>query len=119
MVDNRAKNSFWHYGKTGEVDAQGNPIRKFDLVMAYDCDSSMSLNNYGNSVYRHGYEDIDTLDGTTEEVFRESDSTFFCRVRDLFADELKEMYNTLESKNAWHAESFLNEIEAWQKQFPE
>ena len=119
MIDNRAKNSFWHYGKTGEVDAQGNPVRKFDLAMAYDCDSSMSLNNYGNSVYRHGYEDTDTLDGTTEEVFRESDSTFFCRVRDLFADELKEMYNTLESKNAWHAESFLNEIESWQKQFPE
>ena len=79
----------------------------------------MSLNNYGNSVYRHGYEDTDVLDGTNEEVFRESDSTFFCRVRDLFADELKTMYNTLESKNAWHAESFLNEIEAWQKQFPE
>lgn len=119
MVDNRAKNSFWHFGKTGEVDEQGNPIRKWDLTMAYDCDSSMSLNNYGNSVYRHGYEDTDTMDGTDEEVFRESDSTFFCRVRDLFADKLAEMYNTLESKNAWHGESFLNEIEAWQKQFPE
>ena len=79
----------------------------------------MSLNNYGASVYRHGYEDTDPMDGTNEEVFRESDSTFFCRVRDLFADELKEMYNTLESKNAWHAESFLNEIEAWQNEFPE
>ena len=119
MVDNRAKNSFWHYGKTGEVNADGTPVRKWDLTMAYDCDSSMSLNNYGNSVYRHGYEDTDVMDGTNEEVFRESDSTFFCRVRDLFADELKEMYNTLESKNAWHAESFLNEIESWQKQFPE
>lgn len=119
MVDNRAKNSFWHYGKTGEVDGSGNPIRKFDLCFMYDCDSSMSLNNYGNSVYRHGYEDTDTMDGTNEEVFRESDSTFFCRVRDLFGNELKALYNTLESKNAWHAESFLNEIEAWQKQFPE
>ena len=119
MVDNRAKNSFWHYGKTGEVDESGNPIRKFDLAMAYDCDSSMSLNNYGNSVYRHGYEDTDVLDGTTEEVFRESYSTFFCRVRDLFTDKLKEMYNTLESKNAWHSGSFLNEIETWQNEFPE
>ena len=119
MVDNRAKNLFPHYGKTGEFDEDGNPIRKWDLVMAYDMDSSMSLNNYGNSVYRHGYEDTDTMDGTNEEVFRESDSTLFCRVRDLFADELAEMYNTLESKNAWHAESFLNEIEEWQNQFPE
>ena len=151
MIDNRAKNSFWHFGKTGVYRALSKPVKEllhiycelidgnyvvtedaeidesktyytqyaFDLTMAYDCDSSMSLNNYGNSVYRHGYEDTDTLDGTSEEVFRESDSTFFCRVRDNFEDELKEMYNTLESKNAWHAESFLNEIEAWQKEFPE
>ena len=151
MIDNRAKNSFWHFGKTGVYRAISKPVKEllhiycelidgnyvvtedteidesktyytqyaFDLAMAYDCDSSMSLNNYGNSVYRHGYEDTDTLDGTTEEVFRESDSTFFCRVRDNFEDELKDMYNTLESKNAWHAESFLNEIEAWQKEFPE
>lgn len=119
MVDNRAKNSFWHYAKTGEIGTDNTPIRKWDLTMMYDCDSSMSLNNYGNSVYRHGYEDTDTLDGTDEEVFRESDSTFFCRVRDLFGEELKTMYNTLESKNAWHSESFLNEIEAWQNQFPE
>ena len=119
MIDNRAKNLFLGYGKTGEVDSEGNPIRKFHLAFGYDFDSSMSLNNFGNSVYRHGYEDTDTLDGTDEEVFRESDSTLFCRIRDLFADELATMYNELESKNAWHAESFLNEIEAWQNQFPE
>ena len=119
MVDNRAKNLFIGYAKTGETDIDGNPIRKFHVAYGYDFDSSMSLNNYGNSVYRHGYEDTDVMDGTNEEVFRESDSTLWCRIRDLFADELKEMYNTLESKNAWHAESFLNEIETWQKQFPE
>lgn len=79
----------------------------------------MSLNNYGASVYRHGYEDTDVLDGTTEEVFRESKSTIFCRIRDLFVDDLKTLYNTLESKGAWNAESFLSEIEAWQNEFPE
>ena len=151
MADNRAKNLFPHFGKTGIYRAISNPVAEmlhvycelsdgkyisttdteidnsktyytqyaFDLSFDYDNDTAMSLNNYGNSVYRHGYEDTDTLDATDEEVFRESDSTFFCRVRDLFAGELKEMYNTLESKNAWHAESFLNEIEEWQNQFPE
>lgn len=119
MIDNRAKNLFFHYGKTGEVDTDGNPIRKFDLSFTYDCDSSMSLNNYGASVYRHGYEDTDNLDGTTEEVFRESKSTFFCRIRDSFGKELKDLYNTLESRGAWNAEAFLSEIEAWQNEFPE
>ena len=38
MVDNRSKNLFFHYGKTGEVDAQGNPIRKWDLTWGYDMD---------------------------------------------------------------------------------
>lgn len=118
MIDNRAKNSFWHYGKTGEVDGDGNPIRKWDLSWAYDCDSSLGLNNYGAQVYRYGLEDTD-VDENGVEVFRESDSTFFCRVRDLFHTELKTLYNTLESKNAWHAESFINKADAWQNEFPE
>lgn len=80
--------------------------------------TSLGLNNYGKQVYRYGLEDIDT-DEKGEEVFRESDSTFFCRVRELFSDELKAMYNTLESKNAWHAESFINKADEWQSQFPE
>ena len=38
MVDNRATNLFFHYGKTGEVDSEGNPIRKWDLTWDYDND---------------------------------------------------------------------------------
>ena len=151
MTDNRCKNSFWHFGKTGIYRKLSNPIKEllpvyceliddnyvitsdteidenktyytqyaFDLAFGYDMDTAMSLNNYGASVYRHGYEDTDVLDGTTEEVFRESKSTIFCRIRDLFVDDLKILYNTLESKGAWNAESFLSEIEAWQNEFPE
>jgi len=118
LADNMAKNSFWHYSKTGEIDSDGNPVRKFDLNWAYDMDTSLGLNNYGKQVYRYGLETTD-VDEKGEEVFRESDSTFFCRLRDLFGTELKEMYNTLESKNAWHAESFINKADQWQSQFPE
>ena len=118
MVDNRAKNTFWHYSKTDEIDADGNAIRKWDLCWDYDNDTSLGLNNYGKQVYRYGLEDTD-VDDTGEEVFREMDSTFFCRLRDLFADELKAMYNTLESKNAWHAESFIEQCDEWQNEFPE
>jgi hypothetical protein len=112
MVDNRAKNTFWHYGKAADG------IYKFDLCWDYDNDTSLGLNNYGKQVYRYGLEDIDK-DATNTEIFRESDSTFFCRVRDLFADELQAMYKDLESKDAWHAESFINECDAWQNEFPE
>lgn len=80
--------------------------------------TALGLNNYGKQVYRYGLETTDT-DEKGEEVFRESDSTFFCRIRDLFANELKTMYNTLESKNAWHAESFIEKADEWQSQFPE
>ena len=80
--------------------------------------TAIGLNNYGKQVYRYGLEDTD-VDEKGEEVFRESDSTFFCRIRDLFPTELKAMYNTLESKNAWHAESFINRADEWQSQFPE
>ena len=38
MVDNRAKNLFFHYVKTGEVDSEGNPIRKWDVTWGYDMD---------------------------------------------------------------------------------
>lgn len=118
LIDNLAKNSFWHYGKTGEVDTEGNPIRKWDLTWDYDNDSGMGINNFGDLVYRYGLE-IGDIDDTGIEVFRESDSTFFRRIRDLFSGELKALYNTLESQNAWHAESFINEFDIWQSQFPE
>ena len=118
MVDNRAKNLFFHYGKTGEVDSEGNPVRKWDLTWGYDMDTSLGLNNYGKQVYRYGLEDTD-VDEKGEEVFREMDSQFFCRIRNLFSSELKTMYQTLESKNAWHAESFINKADEWQSQFPE
>jgi hypothetical protein len=112
MVDNRAKNTFWHYGKTADG------TRKWDLCWDYDNDTSCGLNNYGKQVYRYGLEDTD-YDAAGEEVFRQSNSLFFCRIRDLFDEELKQMYETLESKDAWTASAFINECDEWQSQFPE
>lgn len=112
MVDNRAKNTFWHYGKTADG------TRKWDLCWDYDNDTSLGLNNFGKQVYRYGLEDID-YDEENKEVFRQSNSLFFCRIRDLFASELKQMYNTLESADAWNANVLINEGDAWQNEFPE
>lgn len=112
MVDNRAKNTFWHYSKTADG------TRKWDLCWDYDNDTSLGLNNYGKQVYRYGLEDTD-YDASGEEVFRQSDSLFFCRIRDLFDEELKQMYQTLESRDAWTASSFINKCDEWQNEFPE
>jgi len=118
LVDNLAKNSFYHYGKTGEVNEDGTAVYKYDMSWAYDLDSSLGLNNYGKQAYRYGLETTD-VDENGEEVFREMHSTLYCRTRDLFVPELKALYASLESKNAWHAESFINEADAWQGQWPE
>jgi hypothetical protein len=112
MVDNRAKNTFWHYGKAADG------TRKWDLCWDYDNDTSLGLNNFGKQLYRYGLEDIDA-DEAGKEVFRQSDSLFFCRIRDLFGAELKEMFKTLESADAWNASAFLNQCDTWQEQFPE
>jgi hypothetical protein len=112
MVDNRAKNTFWHYGKAADG------TRKWDLCWDYDNDTSLGLDNYGKQVYRYGLEDID-YDGAGKEVFRQSNSLFFCRIRDLFTSELKQMYQTLESRDAWNANSFIEECDNWQSEFPE
>ena len=135
MVDNRAKNTFWHYGKTGGKYAEdititnddgvvifsakaGDDIRKWDFCWDYDNDTSLGLNNYGEQVYRYGLEDFDTDEAGTE-VFRESDSTFFCRIRDLFATELAALYKALEDKGAWDAKNLITLCDNWQKEFPE
>lgn len=112
MVDNRAKNTFWHYSKTADG------TRRWDLNWDYDNDTSLGLNNFGKQLYRYGLEDID-VDDAGKEVFRQSNSLFFCRIRDLFASELKQMYQTLESKDAWNANAFINQCDEWQEQFPE
>ena len=80
--------------------------------------TSLGINNYGAMVYRYGLEDTD-VDEKGEEVFRESDSIFFNRIRQNFQPQLKSLYNTLESANAWHGESMINQFDEWQSQFPE
>ena len=115
MVDNRAKNSFWHYGKIGQ-DSEGNPIRRWDLNWGYDMDTALGTDNDGNMVYRYGLEDID-VDEKGVEVFRESDSTFFRRLRNCFAGELSEKYGSI--NNAWKATDLINKFDNWQSEFPE
>ena len=70
----------------------------------------------------YGYEDTDYKtkgDPSTGYAFNAATSTFFCRIRDLFADELQSMFVDRESAGAWSAEGLINQFDSWQEEFPE
>jgi hypothetical protein len=84
MVDNRAKNSFWHFGKCND---QGD--RKWDLCFDYDNDTALGIDNAGLLTYGYGYNDQDLVDDDPNtEVFRARKSTFFCRLKQFYDDSV-------------------------------
>ena len=142
MVDNRAKNSFWHYGKVyiseaeaielGETEASYyiidneaaaiNDGYRYDLTFAYDMDTSLGIDNTGDYVFSYGKEDTDYYvdgDSTSDYVFRVANSVFFCRLRDLFPLEMQAMFKDREEKNAWNSTSLIDQWDNSQAQFPE
>ena len=142
MVDNRAKNSFWHYGKVyiseteaaqlGETEASYyiidndaaaiNNGYRYDLTFGYDFDTALGIDNTGDYVFSYGKEDTDYYvdgDPTSDYVFRVADSVFFCRLRDLFPSEMQAMFKDREEKNAWNSTSLIDQWDNSQAQFPE
>ena len=141
MVDNRAKNSFWHYGKvyisTSEAatlgeDANGYIIDddqaalhegyRWDLSFGYDFDTSLGIDNTGKLVLTYGKEDADYYvdgDPSSSYIYRAAESNFFCRIRDLFASELQAMFVDRENVNAWSASGLVKQWDDAQSQFPE
>ena len=142
MVDNRAKNSFWHYGKVyiseseavelGETEASYyiidndaasiNDGYRYDLTFGYDMDTALGIDNTGDYVFSYGKEDTDYYvdgDPTSDYVFRVADSVFFCRLRDLFPSEMQAMFKNREEKNAWNSTSLIDQWDKSQAQFPE
>lgn len=142
MVDNRAKNSFWHYGKVyisneeaatlGETEASYyiiddtaaaiNNGYRYDLTFGYDFDTALGIDNTGDYVFSYGKEDTDYYvddDPTSDYVFRVADSVFFCRLRDLFPSEMQAMFKDREEKNAWNSTSLIDQWDNSQSQFPE
>ena len=112
MVDNRAKNSFWHYGKCTDG------VYRWDLCFGYDFDTSLGIDNTGKLVLTYGQEDVDK-DSSGAYIYRAAESNFFCRIRDLFVDRLKGMFQSRESLGAWSSTSLINQWDKAQSQFPE
>lgn len=140
MIDNRAKNSFWHWGKTyiseteavemgddaqyytiDNDEAAINEGYRFDL-WDYDNDTSLGINNTGELKMTYGKEDIDyKTDGVASSgyIFNAAENVFFRRIRNLMYSQLQSMYLSRESLNCWSAESLITEFDNWQNQFPE
>ena len=140
MIDNRAKNTFWHYGKVYITEAEAvelgddaqyytinnaaaaiNNGYRFDL-WDYDNDTALGINNSGELTMTYGKEDIDyKTDGDPSSgfIFNAAQSVFWMRIRTLMRSQLQAMYLDRESAGCWSAESLINQWDAWQEQFPE
>lgn len=141
MVDNRAKNLFVHYGKVyiseaeaealGEdadgyiIDNEQAAIRngyRYDFSQGYDFDTSYGIGNTGKLNIPYGTEDVDYYvedDPTSGYIFRAAESTFFCRLRDLFKSEMQAMYVDRENVNTWSSSRTIKQWDNSQNQFPE
>jgi len=140
MIDNRSKNSFWHWGKTyiteAEAEEMGDDAQyytvdnaaaainsgyRFDL-WDYDNDTALGIDNNGELTMTYGHEDVDYKtdgDPSSGYIFNAADSVFWRRIRQLMGSQLRTMYLSRESLNCWSASSLITEFDNWQKQFPE
>ena len=140
MIDNRAKNSFWHWAKhyisASEVETMGDKAQyyiidddaaainngyRFDL-WNYDNDTALGINNSGELTMTYGKEDTDyRTEGNPSSgyIFNAADSVFFCRIRDLMKSQLRTLYASCESKNCWSATSLINQFDEKQNEWPE
>lgn len=107
LVDNRAKNTFWHT----------EDLIHWDLCFDYDNDTAMGNDNEGGLTLTYGCEDTDTIGN--KSVFNASDSKVFCYIRDYMQDDLKELFIRLESLLAWSSSRILANFEAEQNLKPE
>ena len=106
MVDNRAKNMF---------------LTTFDgehwFPIPYDWDTAIGINNEGALVFDYNLEDTDTVDGA--DVFNGQHSALWCNVRDAFAIEITEMYQTLRNAGTLSYQTIIEKMANHQQTWPQ
>lgn len=107
MVDNRAKNTFYH-------TSDG---LHWDLCFDYDNDTALGNNNEGDLVLSYGLEDTDLIGA--KSVYNAADSKLFCYIRDYMYSDLQALFQRLESQGAWSSTNTLDAFESYQSVKPE
>ena len=108
MIDNRAKNTFWHYDPTTKL---------LSCTFDYDNDTAEGNDNEGGLTLRYGLEDTDTIG--QKDVYNAADSYIWKLVKNFYRNELNDMYVDRENAGAWSATRFLNKMESYQNVKPE
>lgn len=107
MIDNRAKNTFFHT----------EDLVHWDVCFDYDNDTALGNDNEGGLSFTYGLEDTDTIG--TKSVFNASDSKLWRCIREYMQDDLAAMYIRLEGSLAWSAQRKLKKFEDYQRVKPE
>jgi hypothetical protein len=107
MIDSRAKNAFW----SAFMSAGG---KWFSLP--YDFDTAIGINNEGALAYGYSLEDGDSYKGSY--VFNGQPSVLWVNLRQAFAGEIKNMYETLRAGNLSYTE-IERRFEEHQSKWPE
>lgn len=84
--------------------------------------TALGIDNTGKLVLTYGKEDTDYYvdgDSGSSYIYRAAESTFFCRLRDLFKSELQAMFVDRENANTWSADGLISQWDKAQNQFPE
>ena len=107
MVDNRAKNAFpTRYSADGKW-----------LILPYDYDTAIGINNEGELKFGYDLEDIDHINGNN--VYNGQDSVLYVNIRLAFADEIMAMYKTLRSGDTFSYEEIERRFEEHQSAWGE
>ena len=91
MIDSRAKNAFPSIFSD----------RKW-LILPYDMDTAIGINNEGRLEFNPFLEDTDTINGAN--VFNGQDSVLWVNLRACFQTQLKNIYNSIRTSGVSYAE---------------
>ena len=74
-------------------------MNKKIVMLPYDMDTSIGINNEGSLVFSYNLEDIDSTSGGAD-IYNGQQSVLWKNLREMFPDELRAMYQNLRSTGA-------------------